>query len=354
MAEVFSDCRKLSDTLLGGVWRAKQTSTNRNVVFKTSNLTLHARSQVVMNGVKYHLAEDIMAERDILRHLSSQKTVDSQMRIVRYVDFLFSAESYCLVMEDGGHSLHSFSQRAHAHLLGGRLEMSEWHRMAKVIFEQMVGAIEFIHAHSVCHYDVSLCNFCINDVAILSKQSQISFLGAVNVKLCDFGLATIDDGRSKSRKFVGKPMYWSPEIQQRQSFDPRSNDVWSLGLSLFVLVVGIYPFAVPSESDAAFVAIMTGQLRTFLMERGRFGYVDEDLLDLFAMFFRFETYRANLFSIKRCRWLASPDVSLSIGPLSVPYLNLSPTLSASVSPSKSPQYSTGSPSSASSSTHFPF
>ena len=79
---------------IGGVWRAKQTSENRSVVFKTAKQTLHARSCVVVKGVQYHLAEDIMAERDILRHLSTQNTV-SPLRVIRYIDFLFRSVALC-------------------------------------------------------------------------------------------------------------------------------------------------------------------------------------------------------------------------------------------------------------------
>ena len=76
------------------------------------------------------------------------------------------------------------------HITSGRLEMHEWHQMAKCIFKQMLDAIEFIHSLNICHFDISAENFVINDVPISCSLDQagnekIHFQqDKVRVKLC--------------------------------------------------------------------------------------------------------------------------------------------------------------------------
>jgi hypothetical protein len=66
------------------------------------------------------------------------------------------------------------------------------------------------------------------------------------VKLVDFGLSKlIRDGVSIARTFVGTPQYWAPEVlvagENGSEYDYRV-DIWSLGILLYVMLAGSYPF----------------------------------------------------------------------------------------------------------------
>lgn len=121
----------------------------------------------------------------------------------------------------------------------------------------------------------------------------------------DFGLAAAFKMKStfESRKFVGKQNYWSPEITKQKSFNAKSNDVWCLGVCLFMLIIGSFPFSKSCESQESFVAIMEGNILNVLKEWKKIRYVDDALVELFELLFQFEENRASIEEIKQSSWL---------------------------------------------------
>ena len=104
-------------------------------------------------------------------------------------------------MEDGGYSAFDFVVKGHKLITLKKLDISEWHRICKLIFKQMIEAIEFIHSHNIAHMDISLENMVINDIDIIvidDGSEKIKFVSdkngsgdGVQIKLCDFGLFII-------------------------------------------------------------------------------------------------------------------------------------------------------------------
>ena len=120
-----------------------------------------------------------------------------QTRHLTMKKFIFhpihSNMNYYLVMEDGGQSLFDFVERAHKCIQAKKLEISQWLKMCKIIFKQMVQCLEYIHTKNVAHFDISLENYLINDVkinVIEDGKFEFSFDDRVQCKLCDFGLAS--------------------------------------------------------------------------------------------------------------------------------------------------------------------
>ena len=98
-------------------------------------------------------------------------------------------------MEDGGdQSLFEFVFNAHNLIQKGYLELTEWHKVVKIIFKQMIECIKYIHSKNVCHFDISLENWLINDVAVnvikTTNGKKVKFCcDDIQIKLCDFGYA---------------------------------------------------------------------------------------------------------------------------------------------------------------------
>ena len=91
-------------------------------------------------------------------------------------------------MEDGGHSLFDFVAKAHRFIENGQIEILEWQRIVKIIFKQMIECIEYVHNQNICHFDISLENFLINDIDVVVKDNKLCFQSDdIAVKLCDFG-----------------------------------------------------------------------------------------------------------------------------------------------------------------------
>ena len=138
---------------------------------------------------------------------------------------------------------------------------------------------------------VDKIEFCINDICI---------------KACDFGLAEYfgDNSDFKASKWCGKENYQSPEITaKKKSFNAKSNDIFCLGLCLFMMIVGGSPWKKSSMRSVAFRQIINGDLITLLKKWNRLHYVNKNLLQLFRSIFQFEEKRCSLTHIKNCKWL---------------------------------------------------
>jgi serine/threonine-protein kinase SRK2 len=79
------------------------------------------------------------------------------------------------------------------------------------------------------------------------------------LKICDFGYSKSSLLHSAAKSTVGTPAYIAPEVLSRQPYDGAGADVWSCGVTLFVMLVGSYPFedpAAPKDFRATIARIM--------------------------------------------------------------------------------------------------
>lgn len=83
--------------------------------------------------------------------------------------------------------------------------------------------------------------------ALLDVDPQKAPAHAPRVKICDFGYSKSSLLHSSPKSTVGTPAYIAPEVLKRRQYDGHKADVWSCGVTLYVLMVGAYPFDDPSE-----------------------------------------------------------------------------------------------------------
>lgn len=99
---------------------------------------------------------------------------------------------------------------------------------SRIVFAQVVAALDFLHCHSVAHRDL--------------KPQNILVSTFPQVKVCDLGLCeNMVDGKQIDT-FCGSPCYCSPECLFRIKYDGRKSDIWSLGVLLYTMVVGDTPW----------------------------------------------------------------------------------------------------------------
>lgn len=115
---------------------------------------------------------------------------------------------------------------------------------AKRLFRQVLSAMEYCHALNVTHRDLKLENILLDDRR--------------NIKIIDFGFATCFPNDKKVKIFCGTPSYMSPEIVARKEYCGPPADVWALGVLLFVMLSGIYPFKGRDDKDL-YRKILKGQ-----------------------------------------------------------------------------------------------
>eukprot|EP01084_Bolivina_argentea_P073937 134133_1 len=301
----------MTDTLQGSMWKAHHSYFNRDecVAIKVTNRRLQDDQMIVYKGVKCRAFENILTECSILKYISGDEACPNS--IVKYVDVFESMEDISLVMVHGGTSLFEFTRRAHEYIRAGMIQISDWHHMVQLIYTQMIESLEYIHSKDVCHFDVSLENFIIANINVQYAEDRKSFKFCfdddLQCQLCDFGLAEyLKNGDCTSSKYCGKAAYISPEVVHKAKlFDAKKNDIFGIGVCLFMLITGNVPWNTASTDDHRFVEILNGNLMQLLRRWNKEDYVNDDLLELFNAFFQYESNRISIQQIKQCSWLQS-------------------------------------------------
>lgn len=172
--------------------------------------------------------ETVHREVEIMQHLSGHPGVVTLNAV--YED----SEAFHLVMElcSGGRLIDQMTKE-------GRYS----EQRAANIFKELMLVIKYCHDMGVVHRDV--------------KPENILLTTTGKIKLADFGLAMrITNGQSLAG-LAGSPAYVAPEVLTGNYSE--KVDVWSAGILLHALLVGVLPFQGDSLEDV-FEAIKTVEL----------------------------------------------------------------------------------------------
>ncbi|CAG7722813.1 unnamed protein product [Allacma fusca] len=107
----------------------------------------------------------------------------------------------------------------------------------RVIIEQLLGALELIHSLRIVHLDIKPQNI------LLMKPFP-----SHHVKLCDFEISRRISHGQEIREILGTPDYVAPEVLELEPIGPYT-DIWSLGVTTYVLLTGFSPFGGDTDSE---------------------------------------------------------------------------------------------------------
>lgn len=102
------------------------------------------------------------------------------------------------------------------------------------ICKQLFSAVLYLHENFIVHRDIKPENIMLED------SDDI-----LNIKLIDFGTATVFNRKAKLTSLTGSTYYISPEVIEG-SYNEKC-DMWSCGVILYILLSGCPPF--PGNSD---------------------------------------------------------------------------------------------------------
>jgi len=170
--------------------------------------------------------------------------------VIKYVDHFETKNHFYIVME--------YAKDGELFNLAASKRISE--KEARDLFLQIIYGVKHIHKMGYFHRDLKLENILLDDSV---------------VKICDFGLAAKKNGKEKAKGDVGSPNYASPQVINDQPYDGVKNDIWNLGVILFVLCSGKYPFGNDLPIKELFRVILKKDPPLYMM---RFVDVDLDML----------------------------------------------------------------------------
>nr|CAG4644901.1 EOG090X08J3 [Leptodora kindtii] len=186
----------------------------------------HIPSGLIMARKLIHLEVKPAIKKQIIRELKILHECNSPHIVGFYGAFYSDGEiSICMEYMDGG-SLDLLLKKA--------TRIPEPF-LGKITTAVLKGLSYLRDKHQIIHRDVKPSNILVNSRG--------------EIKICDFGVSgqLID---SMANSFVGTRSYMSPERLQGTHYSIQS-DVWSLGLSLVEMAIGMYPIPPPDPQILA-------------------------------------------------------------------------------------------------------
>ena len=237
--ERFKVEKKLARTLQGYIYLARDRHDgNKLRVIKETKIAL-VKSGKTHDGQP--VAENFEEERQILLYLTQQPDVDPGF--AQILCHWKTKKCYYYAMEHCEAEL--FKHISGAFSKGGTMynilvqqksrpqvaltsnDAHQWLAEVRSIFRQCVKTVYWMHEKGVCHLDLSL------------ENTMIYKVKGLKIKIIDFGLGKFYDYNNPAKpkdalfqndKKVGKRGYMAPEVFNKQIYDARKADIWSLGM----------------------------------------------------------------------------------------------------------------------------
>ena len=162
---------------------------------------------------------------------------DPPSQVARCFEVLTSPASICLVLQYApGGTLRDLIDKEGA--------LAE--PRARGFMRQLASALRYCHlVMHVVHSDLKLDNLLLD--------------GAGGLLLADFGFAEyVGPANKKLKLLCGSPHYSAPEIFAQQEYSGTAADMWSLGVLLYTMLAGHFPFQAESM-DALGKKVMKGR-----------------------------------------------------------------------------------------------
>jgi len=174
-------------------------------------------------AVKIYDIKGSSQKRQIVNDLRANQSVADHPHIVRYHAVVETEEQIFVLMElIPGKDLFS-----HIVESGGLAE-----RRSAFIFHQLCEALIFCHSHDIVHGDVKPENAMVIGPELCEEK--------LHTKLIDFGFACFMDNEEDDKKAVGD--VYSPAEALNGQPSSKAVDSFRLGCTLYVMLMGTYPF----------------------------------------------------------------------------------------------------------------
>ena len=173
---------------------------------------------------------EVHSEIDCLIHISHPN-------VIRIYEYFQEKNLFCLILEYcGGGSVEQYINK------NGPLPRHKLIQYAK----ETINALDHIHSLSIAHRDLKPGNILIDSYG--------------RSKLADFGLSQHLTSCRFSQSKSGSLAYVAPEVLTEESFDPFIADIWSLGITFYVMACGRLPWKFTNSREKYREQIVRGEI----------------------------------------------------------------------------------------------
>ena len=147
-----------------------------------------------------------------------------------------------------------------------------------------------MHENKVVHRDLKLENILVDD--------------NLNLKIADFGFACYKNIDALS-SYRGTMTYMAPEIKEGKQYKGKNVDMFSIGVILFIIVQGIFPFKEARKEEYFYNLLLQGKNDTYFQKVNGTG-LSEDFKDLILALFSYDgDSRPQVEQIRNHPWMQS-------------------------------------------------
>jgi len=161
----------------------------------------------------------------------------------------------------------------------------------RFFMEQIKDVISYMQDKKAVHRDLKLENILVDN--------------GLTLKVADFGFATYKK-ISKLTSYRGTKTYMAPEIKEGKTYDGRLTDIFSAGVILFIIVLGIFPFSEAKKDEYYYKLIYEGKLEKYWKKTGGEN-LSEEFKDLVLKMLAYNpAKRPTIAEIKKHPWMTKP------------------------------------------------
>jgi len=223
-------------------------------------------------------------EQNVKREIATLQKLKHK-NIVELIEVIYNEENeglYIVMEYVGGGSLESILKK----VTDSKLPTNQVYS----IFSQLLDGLEYIHSQGIVHRDI--------------KPANIMLTTEGTIKISDFGISvTVDPSNSatlasaNAMYSLGSPAFQAPEVANgTQRFSGFTGDMWALGITLYQIVVGKFPF----DTSNVFNLFDNISKGNYQMPE----WVDTDLSDLIQGLLDLDPKsRLTIPEIKKHKWL---------------------------------------------------
>ncbi|WWC65450.1 uncharacterized protein I303_108068 [Kwoniella dejecticola CBS 10117] len=167
------------------------------------------------------------SEKEYQRKVTAEFCVGVTLRhinVIETVDIVNDHGHFYEVMEFAPFDLFSV-------VMSGKMARPEIY----CVFRQIIDGVNYLHSMGLAHRDLKLDN------CVMTHDNI--------VKLIDFGTATVFHYPGKHQipasGVVGSDPYLAPEVLNKDAYDPRLTDVWSVAIIFMCMILRRFPWKIP-------------------------------------------------------------------------------------------------------------